>query len=188
MIVEQTNRIEILTLCCQFIRNTKPKRLADSEALNEAARSSMNASQPIALPPMPVRAGSSEPIQRKSSGPPLPPKRADTTMSAYDNMGIATHNEGNLLGGDDNEEHGPSSPINAASGNDPYAELEGVFGQANLDEDEGEGVSVLFCRRWKSLLSDHLLSCSLRPFLGEVEIPRRMATTITTEYNAETVT
>lgn len=64
-------------------------------------------------------------------------------MSAYDSMGIATHNEGNLLGEDDNEEHGPSSPINAASGNDPYAELEGVFGQASLDEDEGEGVSTL---------------------------------------------
>jgi len=83
-------------------------------------------------------------------------------MSAYDTMGIAT--QGNLLGGDENEEHGPSSPINAASGNDPYAELEGVFGQSTLDEDEGEGVSTPMPCQTSKTIDRPSPSCSPHPF------------------------
>ncbi|CAD6567103.1 MAG: hypothetical protein CYPHOPRED_001444, partial [Cyphobasidiales sp. Tagirdzhanova-0007] len=128
-----------------FIRNLKAKSLVDSPALNSAARSSLNASNPLSPPPVPGN------LERQSSsrrtGPPLPPKRTDTSMSSFNAMGTTN---GNLIGDVDliDDPHTSAqgeAPLGrtdngyGGNGNDPYAELQGIFGRSSLEEEEEEG-------------------------------------------------
>lgn len=126
-----------------FIRNSKPRRLQDSIALTTEARSSMNASNPLTMAPVPIPPRSTA---AADGVPPLPPKRMDSTLSDYDN--------GNLIGHPDLLD--PASPAeqtqfttSVSPTGDPYADLEGAFGRSPLypgEEDEGQGVSFIYLR------------------------------------------
>lgn len=122
-----------------FIRNTKPRRLQDSTALTPEARSSMNASNPLTIAPVPLPARALPSL----SLPPLPPKRSESSVSGFEN--------GNLIGNGDLLD--PASPVDqmqfassASPTGDPYADLDNAFGGGRSpmyagEEDEGQGVS-----------------------------------------------
>lgn len=126
-----------------FIRNQKPRRLQDSTALTPEARSSMNASNPLTMAPLPLPPRA---VPTADGVPPLPPKRMDSTLSDYNN--------GNLIG--DSDLLDPASPAeqtqfatSVSPTGDPYADLEGAFGRSPMypgEEEEGQGVSSLFFR------------------------------------------
>lgn len=121
-----------------FIRNTKPRRLQDSTALTAEARSSMNAANPLTIAPVALPPRSTPAL---GGLPPLPPKRMESNLSAFDSS--------NLIGDDDLLD--PASPADqtefassVSPTGDPYADLEGAFGRSPMypgEEDEGQGVS-----------------------------------------------
>ncbi|KAG8932922.1 hypothetical protein FRC03_000058 [Tulasnella sp. 419] len=115
-----------------FIRNAKPKWLADSPALNHASRHALLMAEEAARPAT-LATGSIEPPPAPRRLSPVPNEGEDGTLAGP----IASHApedspENDLLGGGEDDGNGEISPnpatINAAL--DPYASLEQAFGSS----------------------------------------------------------